>query len=75
MASPFNGWPDDYQQLCNTAGIKVAWYAPFASQDFGATSLRILTPEFFAEHRNIPRIRYPFHPLVHDHSRNDNDHT
>lgn len=38
MASPFNGWPDDYQQLFNTAGIKVAWYAPFASQDFGATS-------------------------------------
>ena len=38
MASPFNGWPDDYQQIFNTAGIKVAWYAPFASQDFGATS-------------------------------------
>ena len=56
MASLFNGWPDDYQQLFNTAGIKVAWYAPFASQDFGATSLRILNPEFFVEHRNVPRI-------------------
>ena len=30
---------------------------------------------FFVENRNIPRIRYPFHPLVHDHCGNKNDHT
>ena len=47
----------DGQMIINNYVIlQVSRYAPFASPDFEATSLRILNPEFFVEHRNVPRI-------------------